>query len=870
MIEVKGLTKVYKDIDVETRALNNVSFTLPNKGLVFIVGKSGSGKSTLINMIGGLDDITEGQVIIDGFDLSKAKVHELDKFRNNYLGIIYQNYNLFNDETVFENVRESIDVISDNTETKAVSDIIDAVELTDKKFSYVKNLSGGQKQRVAIARALIKKPKLILADEPTGNLDSRTAKNIFEYLKNAAESCLVVVITHDMPSANEYADRIIEIADGEIVRDVTRNTSFETNLKHIKLADDQMITQKEIDELNKDLKALEYHATRKEDRFSNTTKEDEPSDIKYVPQKQKYRKLFSKSWKTLLRNKVSTIVTLAVCVVMISLMTVAAAFVSFDSKQAIDDVLNNYDINNLVIRKSYSETGSPTSLLKHAVFEITSKDEEYIENAGYKGKKYPIYTVDATCDNEYFCIHGTSGIRYETFYSRSPIGTVVCDEEYLHKTFGDFKVLAGSLFNCNDSGYTIVPDYIADSILFFMNKKSPDADDPYQNIVMQPIGDRITIGAVISTDYKEKYGSILGLVERIKKEPQHSGKLIKQLAGLEVFSHFLSDANSYLNYCYSLNPNYKDYVYQQYTHNYFLNTTYSVQQGGAQKSFDKEMPIGYVFDNLSGHDVIMDISEYNKAFGTNLESVNDPRFEEKDIYVTKYSNAEYESQTAVETIQLHVKELFDFEKNELAIFLISEELHQEIMDWDIFTYGWAFDDPTQCFDLYQKTYAKCFYNPVDCFKVIYDTVNIIALFGDIFNIILGALLIILTLIIIMHNFRIIRNETYRFGVLKSMGYQSRYLASILLLIDLFSVGLIFAFSILAGWGTTLGANKLIQLGFANYAHSQAYLSITMVSFNIIHVLIFSSILLGLLLVTSFIPFLVIRRIKPSKIIRAAE
>jgi len=103
-----------------------------------------------------------------------------------------------------------------------------------------------------------------------------------------------------------------------------------------------------------------------------------------------------------------------------------------------------------------------------------------------------------------------------------------------------------------------------------------------------------------------------------------------------------------------------------------------------------------------------------------------------------------------------------------------------------------------------------------------------------------------------------------------MGYQSRYLAAILLLIDLFSIGLIFAFSILAGWGTTVGANKLIQLGFANYAHSQAYLSITMVSFNFIHVLIFSSILLGLLIVTSFIPFLVIRRIKPSKIIRASE
>ena len=256
MIEVRNLCKTYRDKDVETKALKNVSFTLPDKGLVFIVGKSGSGKSTLINMIGGLDDITEGQVIIDGFDLSKAITHQLDKFRNSYLGIVYQNYNLFNDETVYDNIHSAIDVIEENVSEEEIDKIIQAVELDEKKTTLVKNLSGGQKQRVAIARALIKNPKLILADEPTGNLDSKTAKSIFDYLKEASNERLVVVITHDMPSAMEYADRILELEDGEIVRDVIRNKRAKTELTHIELVEGQKISKQEMADLNKTLKPL--------------------------------------------------------------------------------------------------------------------------------------------------------------------------------------------------------------------------------------------------------------------------------------------------------------------------------------------------------------------------------------------------------------------------------------------------------------------------------------------------------------------------------------------------------------------------------------------------------------------------------------
>ncbi len=219
MIELKGVSKTYKaKKGVDTKALNNINLKLDNKCLVFIVGKSGSGKSTLLNLLGGLDTPDKGNIFIDNVDICKLSNKELDLYRNSYVGFIFQEFNLLNEFNVEENIDISLKLQNIEDKNK-INEILKSVDLKNLNNRNINELSGGQKQRVSIARALIKKPKLILADEPTGNLDRKSSDQVFSILKDISKNELVVVVSHDIESANIYADRIIRIEDGKIVDD---------------------------------------------------------------------------------------------------------------------------------------------------------------------------------------------------------------------------------------------------------------------------------------------------------------------------------------------------------------------------------------------------------------------------------------------------------------------------------------------------------------------------------------------------------------------------------------------------------------------------------------------------------------------------
>lgn len=234
MIELKNVRKVYKAKKTDdTLALNDVTVSIPSKGLVFIVGTSGSGKSTLLNCIGGLDKIDSGSIIIDNIDITKLNEHDLDKFRNSCLGFVFQDYNIIEDYNVFENVNLSLE-LQGKKGPKLVSDTLNSLGLEGLEKRHINELSGGQKQRVAIARALVKNPNLILADEPTGNLDSKSSKQIFEILKRISKDRTVLVVSHDMEMAKTYGEIIIEISDGNIVKETKRKTK-EENKKDIVL-----------------------------------------------------------------------------------------------------------------------------------------------------------------------------------------------------------------------------------------------------------------------------------------------------------------------------------------------------------------------------------------------------------------------------------------------------------------------------------------------------------------------------------------------------------------------------------------------------------------------------------------------------------
>ncbi len=223
MIEIKGVNKTYRSKkSADTNALRNINLTFENKGLVFIVGKSGSGKSTLLNLLGGLDTPDKGKILIDHKDLCKMSNQELDSYRNSYVGFVFQEFNLLEEFNVFENINLSLKLQGINDD-KLILDTLKNLDIDGLEKRNTNELSGGQKQRVAIARTLVKKPKLILADEPTGNLDRKSSDQIFRILKKISKEELVIVVSHDIESAFVYADRIIKIEDGEIIEDSKKN-----------------------------------------------------------------------------------------------------------------------------------------------------------------------------------------------------------------------------------------------------------------------------------------------------------------------------------------------------------------------------------------------------------------------------------------------------------------------------------------------------------------------------------------------------------------------------------------------------------------------------------------------------------------------
>ena len=217
ILETNNLTKVYGSGDTQVRALDGVSLSVEKGCFLAVVGTSGSGKSTLLHMLGGLDRPTSGAVTVDGRELSALKDEALTIFRRRKIGFVFQNYNLVPVLSVYENIVLPIQLDGRAPDRDYIRRIIETLGLESKLQSLPNNLSGGQQQRVAIARALAAKPAIILADEPTGNLDSRTSQDVMGLLKvtGARFAQTIVMITHNEEIA-QMADRIIRIEDGKI------------------------------------------------------------------------------------------------------------------------------------------------------------------------------------------------------------------------------------------------------------------------------------------------------------------------------------------------------------------------------------------------------------------------------------------------------------------------------------------------------------------------------------------------------------------------------------------------------------------------------------------------------------------------------
>ena len=391
MLEIKNLTKIYKSKKAEpVVALNNISLTFNNTGMVFLLGKSGSGKSTLLNVLGGLDKFDSGEIIINGKSSSTFKESDFDSYRNTYLGFIFQEYNILSEFTVYKNIEFALELQGKKADKESVNHLLEQVDLVGYGKRKPNELSGGQKQRIAIARALVKNPQIIMADEPTGALDSNTGKQVLDTLKNLSKEKLVIVVSHDREFAEQYADRIIELKDGNVISDSTKrlrdpktiNEGFnivDENVIHIEAG--HKFSQEEVSklnqflkdakgdiiltsdqELNKNVKKLaKITDNGKREYFDTTVSEDleknDKEELKLIKSRLKFKdslKMGASGLKTKKFRLFMTILLSAVALTMFGLADTMASFnaarSSYDSIMKMDQEFLSIDLRH--IRKS--------------------------------------------------------------------------------------------------------------------------------------------------------------------------------------------------------------------------------------------------------------------------------------------------------------------------------------------------------------------------------------------------------------------------------------------------------------------------------------------------------------------------------------
>lgn len=445
MIEFKNVTKIYKpNKGIETIALNNLSFKLPDKGMVFITGKSGSGKSTLLNVLGGLDTINSGEILINDSALNCFKNKDLDNYRNTYVGFVFQEYNLLDEYNVYKNIELALSLQKKVTSKKTLEDIIQFCGLSGLEKRNINELSGGQKQRVAIARALIKDPAIVLADEPTGNLDEKTSIQIIELLKQLSRNRLVIIVTHEISYAKKYGDYIIEMLDGNIAQN--------------RIISKNIYKEKKLDLIN--------------GKFD-------------------FRKLIGLAYANIKAKKARLLFTIILVTIAISLFGFASTLTYFNipkthANTMEENNVSQVEIHKTVNNKNFTEISPTTAFTNSELIEVqkklnnsTIKVSYAVENNNYLGVNYAEVAPSSDRTYAYYDISKSDVTRFLEYNDEEMkrfkiIGNYPNEnnEVLIHKVFADYIIKNGlSIVNEKKDDLKKTADYFPKDYNDIVNSK---------------------------------------------------------------------------------------------------------------------------------------------------------------------------------------------------------------------------------------------------------------------------------------------------------------------------------------------------------------------------------------------------------------
>ena len=639
MLELKNVKKTYKTRLGEVVALNGVSITFPDTGMVFITGKSGCGKTTLLNVIGGLDGIDGGDICVQGKPFSTFSQSEYDDYRNTFIGFVFQEYNLLPEFTVEKNIKLAMELQGSSYDNNEFNELLNTVEIASLVHRKPNELSGGQRQRVAIARALIKNPRIIMADEPTGALDSKTGVQVFDILKKLSKDKLIIVVSHDEEFAKKYADRIIRLVDGNVIEDFSYDEKeVQFNVKDEKdlflVRDGADLDEKEKDALalaiknKKKIKLLEK-LTYREKRATGKVEaplSQEPVTLK--KSKMKFKSSFAMGMKSLSVKPLRLIFTILLSAIAFAVFGLFDTVSNFSTAKVLSNVLKNspyptitsygqyiidqsqadsYDVK--LTDKAIEEISSNTGFQVKGVYNFDSNISGFINNT------YPIYEIkDSTV---------SIGTNYYTKYINGVVefSEQEIDKKEVVKGF-NYKIIGSypTQIYSNDDSYTAdiaISTYIADSIMHYLNGGTMNSYiiEKSTDLINKPITIKNMtfkiVGLIDCGEIPEKYDML--------KDTTASQVDISMLAK-DFFSYINSGAFKYL----FVPDGFKDYFNSQNKQETVYSSgdsTWTCSQSDRPNTKVKMESAVYSVDEFTQDNVLMFSGEYPK--GNKIELKDD-------------------------------------------------------------------------------------------------------------------------------------------------------------------------------------------------------------------------------------------------------
>ena len=852
MIRVENLSKEYKSKNKNNCvALKNISFELPEKGLVFIVGKSGSGKSTLLNLIGGLDNVTSGSINVFGNEISILNEKQLNSYRSSLIGFIFQDFHLLEDLTIEENIALSLK-LNNQYEKSKIEKALKQVDLEGFNSRYPTELSGGQKQRVAIARALIKNPDIILADEPTGNLDSKTTKQIIELIKKISKDKLVVVVSHNLYDAYDYGDRIIELSDGVIINDLIINDKY-SNV--IKKEGNQIIIPSTIkfseEELNKLLTMCKSNDVveikQANDKFITYNKKIERKSKANITKTNlktkevlKFSYLFGK--KRFGRFVLSSLMAAIIVVVLALSQSIAYFNPSVMISENIDENTDAY-----CVRKNIDNVLGETRIKSISDEEIVPFEEKGIQ-------VYKLYNETLINTNTYKVskLELPSDIS-KNLYTSETYGTLVTTPEYAKKVLGveELEIYTGDVTYQKYGMY--ITDYFADAFLYNAGITS------YDDI----LGDCLQIGGytwcwgyingIIKTDYKTKYSSLI--------EDTIKGNLDDELSEEEIDFYDYIIHSLAITYSFEESfieeicntPHYKSF---QWVYNNYFNGVETTS------SFTYMVAASYYGVELKENEIIMHYDLYNKIFKTDYNLSNVDSFVPHQVHFhcsDEYGAKKYDGVFTIKAIG----------KTTGSSVMASDKIFIDLKKAMTVCYGLYFDgeDMTNAIQYAIDNNYIAISMKMSAIQTMSKAVSI---FKEFFDLIVFILLVGCGAIIVSFGVKNINSRKYEIGILKALGCNFASFETMFFLHTVVVALLIILFQTIGFAIFSDLANDILVESLKKLAVNHVMLDLQFISFDI-NLMIFDAILVVLIsLLSSFVPTVLLKRIKPISIIKAKE